>query len=206
MDEKRYEETEGALLYEPDEGPKRWKTEQYLEWVLGEDHVTTIGWRFWIFAKDPRFNFGTGIQHLIERNVQEAKNCAKRREKVSPPTPDALWRGVNAKAIWATDLCDTYLHPLYEANRRGAPRCRDAKDAVAPDQLCASSRKGQPDFDAAASACAAFLREARLARGQGRDPDYAALVPSFSDVEPDWRAAGVSWDDSGAIHLADYGT
>ena len=39
-----------------------------------------------------------------------------------------------------------------------------------------------------------------------RDPDYAALVPSFSDVEPDWRAAGVSWDDAGAIHLADYGT
>ena len=82
----------------------------------------------------------------------------------------------------------------------------DAKDAVAPEQLCASSRKGETPFDAAARVCAAFLREARLARGQGRDPDYAALVPSFSDVEPDWRAAGVSWDDSGAIHLADYGT
>jgi len=80
----------------------------------------------------------------------------------------------------------------------------DAKDAVAPDQLCASSRKGEEDFDAASSVCAAFLREARLARSEDRDPDCAALVPSFSDVEPDWRAAGVSWDDSGAIHLADY--
>ena len=73
----------------------------------------------------------------------------------------------------------------------------DAKDAVAPDLLCASSRKGEAPFDAAARVCAAFLREARLARGQGRDPDFAALVPSFSDVEPDWRAAGVSWDDPG---------
>ena len=82
----------------------------------------------------------------------------------------------------------------------------DAKDAVPPDQLCASSRKGEAHFDAASSVCAAFLREARLARSEDRDPDYAALVPSFSDVEPDWRAAGVSWDDSGAIHLADYGT
>mmetsp|Transcript_25122 Transcript_25122/g.65326 ORF Transcript_25122/g.65326 Transcript_25122/m.65326 type:complete len:409 (-) Transcript_25122:20-1246(-) len=80
----------------------------------------------------------------------------------------------------------------------------DAKDAVAPDLLCASSRKGEAPFDAAASVCAAFLREARLARREGRDPEYDALVPSFSDVEPDWRAAGVSWDDSGAIHLADY--
>jgi len=80
----------------------------------------------------------------------------------------------------------------------------DAKDAVAPDQLCASSRKGEADFDAASGVCAAFLREARAARREGREPDFTALVPSFSDVEPDWRAAGVSWDDSGAIHLADY--
>ena len=83
----------------------------------------------------------------------------------------------------------------------------DAKDAVSPDLLCASSRRGERDFDAASSVCAAFLREARLARGQGRDPDYAALVPSkLPSCDPDWREAGVSWDDSGAIHLADYGT
>ena len=80
----------------------------------------------------------------------------------------------------------------------------DAKDAVAPDLLCASSRKGEAPFDAAARVCAAFLREARLARDQRRDPDYALLVPSSKPCEPDWRAAGVSWDDSGAIHLADY--
>ena len=64
-----------------------------------------------------------------------------------------------------------------------------------------------PPFDAAARVCAAFLREARESRREGRDPDYAALVPSSVPAgEPDWRAAGVSWDDSGAIHLADYGT
>ena len=80
----------------------------------------------------------------------------------------------------------------------------DAKDAVAPDQLCVSSRKGEAQFDAAASVCAAFLREARESRIQVRDPDYASLVPPKSSVEPDWRAAGVSWDDSGAVHLADY--
>ena len=79
----------------------------------------------------------------------------------------------------------------------------DAKDAVAPDLLCASSRD-DADFNAASSVCAAFLREARLARDQRRDPDYALLVPSSKPCEPDWRAAGVSWDDSGAIHLADY--
>ena len=80
----------------------------------------------------------------------------------------------------------------------------DAKDAVAPDLLCASSRKGEADFDAAASACAAFLREARAARFEDRDPEYDAPVPSSTPCEPEWRAAGVSWDDSGAIHLADY--
>ena len=80
----------------------------------------------------------------------------------------------------------------------------DAKDAVAPDLLCASSRKGEAPFDAASSVCAAFLREARAARREGRDPDCAALVPSSKSCEPDWRAAGVSWDDSGAIHLAEY--
>ena len=81
----------------------------------------------------------------------------------------------------------------------------DAKDAVAPELLCASSRKGEAPFDAASSVCAAFLREARLARGQDRDPDYGALLPSkLPVIDPDWRAAGVSWDDSGAIHLADY--
>lgn len=80
----------------------------------------------------------------------------------------------------------------------------DAKDAVAPEALCAS-RRDDPHFDAAATTCATFLREARLARLEGRDPDYSVLVPShLPALDLDWLAAGVSWDDEGVIHLADY--
>jgi len=80
----------------------------------------------------------------------------------------------------------------------------DWKDAVAPEALCVS-RRDDPHFGAAASTCAAFLREARAARGAGRDPDYRALAPSLSGLPAvAWRAAGVSWDEDGAIHLADY--
>ena len=81
----------------------------------------------------------------------------------------------------------------------------DAKDAVAPDLLCASSRKARRPSTRLPVCVLAFPREARLARDQGSDPDYAALHTFLSDVEPDWRARRASCTTR-AIHLADYGT
>ena len=89
--------------------------------------------------------------------VKRRGAVAKRRPGGRAPTPSPTYSQAGCRSPPTTTI-------VPRSKPRPTRRSPTRRTPSLPDLLCASSRKGEADFDVAARVCAAFLREARLAR------------------------------------------